>query len=167
MALLYLFSPHLLMIQSQLKSVDAIVVLGGDSGERVYRAAELYAEGLAPFVVASGEGDCRKNRDRLILAQVPENHVRVDCESGSTAENAEYVVRLLRKREIKTAIIVTTWWHTVRAINCFEHFAPEIEFLAVPAHHGEKQPEPGMDEFVEIMIEYVKTVWYAVRHGIS
>ena len=166
MVLLYFLSPTLLMVQSELAPAEAIIVLGGESGERVFRTAELYEKRLAPLVIVSGGGDCRKNRARLILAQVPRDSILTDCESGSTAENAEISVGLLKQRGIGKAIVVTTWWHTARAIDCFRYYAPGIEFMAVPTYHGAAQPGPQPEHVVSIMSEYLKRVWYATRYGI-
>ena len=163
---LFYFSPELLMVQNPLDQADAIVVLGGESGERVFRAAEAYQQNLAPLMVVAGGGDCNHYKRRLNLAGVPLEQIKLECKSRSTKENAEFSAKILRDQGVKKAIIVTTWWHTARAVRCFEHFAPEIEFLALPAYHGDKTPEPTLDQAIAILIEYVKTVYYAVWYGI-
>ncbi len=51
----------------------------------------------------------------------------------STREEAEAIVKVLRARTWKRAILVTTEFHTRRAIRLFRAAAPEIEFVPVAA----------------------------------
>ena len=68
----------------------------------------------------------------------------------------------MREQGVKSAIVVTTWWHTARALRCFRHYAPEMEFMAAPAWHGD-EPGPSIDQAPVILIEYLKTVVYYVH----
>jgi uncharacterized SAM-binding protein YcdF (DUF218 family) len=156
---LYGASTKLLLFHDTVQPAGAIVLLGGESGERVFEAAEAYSRKLAPLIIVSGKGDCRKNHARLRLSGVPEDSIINECRSASTAENADFTSRILKNKGINKAIIVTSWWHTRRAVRSFIHYAPEIEFSAVPAHNGEKV-SPSLDQFVSIMLEYSKTAWY-------
>jgi uncharacterized SAM-binding protein YcdF (DUF218 family) len=162
---LYQASAQILALQSNVQPAGTIILLGGESGERVFRAAEVYHQGLATEIIVSGNGDCRKNHDRLRLAGVPESSIIDECLSKSTAQNAEFTSGILRKKGIKSAIIVTSWWHTRRAIKSFGHYAPEIEFFVVPAFNGEK-PGPSIDQIVFLMVEYAKSTWYFCKFNI-
>ena len=46
-----------LHVDVPLEHADVIVVLGGESGQRVIGAAELYHQGVAPKVFVTGSGD--------------------------------------------------------------------------------------------------------------
>lgn len=156
----------MLMIRDQVETASMIVVLGGDSGERVFHAAELYARGLAPKVLVTGNGDCQRSRRRLILAGVPEDAITTECESGNTAENAKFSIPLLRANKATKALIVTNWWHSARAVRCFEYYAPDIQFISVPASNGDGEPSANAAEAVVIMQEYAKRAYYAFAYGI-
>ena len=119
----------LLAERMPLEPVDAIVVLGGEAQERPDRAAALYRRGLAPLVIISGDGDCLDVAERLRAGGVGPDAIRFDCLSGNTAENAAFSVRILRKASARSVIVVTSWWHTKRALRCFVRSAPDMKVL--------------------------------------
>jgi uncharacterized SAM-binding protein YcdF (DUF218 family) len=43
---------------------------------------------------------------------------------------------LLRQMGAKRVIIVTSWYHSRRALACFEHYAPDIKFYSRPSYFG-------------------------------
>ena len=56
-------------------------------------------------------------------------------QSRNTRENAEYSVAWMRERGFKSAVVVTSWWHSRRAMACFRKFGPELEFGNVLRSH--------------------------------
>lgn len=124
--------------------LDAIVVLGGglegrfegvrdlpdlnDSGDRVWQAARLYKQGVAPRVVLSGgqfDADPRREAEALGMKVfmldlgVPEHALLIEDQSRTTFENA------LRTRELvgdgrHTIALVTSAFHMGRAVLWFE-----------------------------------------------
>ena len=98
---------------------DYLVVLGGESGQRVIGAAELYHAGVAPRVFVSGQGDCLVIVRRLVMAGVPADRIDHECESGSTMENARMTRQTLADKGIHSAVLVTSWYHTGRALKAF------------------------------------------------
>lgn len=130
---------------------------------RVQQAARLMSNGLAPHVILSGQGDCQANARQLALFGVSTNRLSLECASTSTQENALYTVRLLRERGCKRVIIVTSWYHSRRALACFGKYAPEIEFISLPAPRGDT---PWRYERNYIAAEYAKMLVYAVQFGI-
>ncbi len=163
---LVLASPKLLVIEERPVSADAIVVLGGDEGNRVLRAAELFHDRIAPRVVVSGGGDCYGMRSRLLLNGVPAAAIQSECRSRTTAENAEFAASILRNDGARRIVLVTSWYHTRRAVACFRHFAPGVAIVSVPAWQGTKSRKPSVHETVVVLAEYVKTAWYAVRYRV-
>ena len=75
-----------LYVDVPLEHADVIVVLGGESGQRVIGAAELYHRGVAPKVFVTGSGDGGLIARRLGMAGVPD--VAYEGQSRSTYENA-------------------------------------------------------------------------------
>ena len=61
-----------LHVDVPLEHADVIVVLGGESGQRVIGAAELYHQGVAPKVFVTGSGDGGLIVRRLGMAGVPD-----------------------------------------------------------------------------------------------
>ncbi|MGA2854123.1 MAG: YdcF family protein, partial [Verrucomicrobiota bacterium] len=124
----------LLCVDSGPVKADVIVVLGGGSGERPARAAELFKELDAPRIIVSGFGDCENNRRILLKAGVPAGAIQLEDKSRTTRENAGFTLKLLRAENARRVILVTTWYHSRRALACFEHYAPEIQFYSRPSY---------------------------------
>src|SRR6266446_5734551 len=86
---------------------------------------------------------CERERRRrfitqqLVRAGVPQDAIELEDRSRTTKENAEFTTRMLQQRGVRRAIIVTSWFHSRRALNSFLSFAPEIQFSSLPAYHQE------------------------------
>ncbi len=164
----YYGSPRLLTIDSGTSSAQAMVVLGGDPSCRPARAAELFAAGAAPLIIVSGNGDWDVMEEMLKLHGVPPRAIVVEDKAKSTKENAEFSVAILRKAGITNAIIVTSWYHSRRALNCFRHAAPEMRFYSRPCYYGLARADwPRNGVGGDIRAEYVKLLGYWVRYGVA
>src|SRR6267143_4572027 len=91
------------IVEDALQRADAIIVLGDDTfyGDRATRAAELYREGKAPLIVASG----RRLRPSAGMAELMEHDlaergvprdkiVRFVHDADSTKEESQGLARL-------------------------------------------------------------------------
>jgi uncharacterized SAM-binding protein YcdF (DUF218 family) len=146
---------------------DALVVLGGGWLERPKRAAELFKEEAAPTILLSGWGDCERNRKWLLQEGIPGDAILTEGESRSTCENAQFSIKLLREQKARRVIVVTTWYHSRRALACFRHFAPEIEFYSRPSYFAWPRAEwkrKGINHYIRV--EYIKLLGYWVRYGV-
>jgi len=161
--------PHqVLTLDSGPVKADVLVVLGGGSTERAKRAAELFKEQAAPAVFLSGTGDGESSKRLLLEKGVPEAAITLENRSHSTLENAEFSVPLLRALGAKRVIIVTTWYHSRRAVACFRHYAPDIQFYSRPSYFGYARADwkrQGIKGYVKS--EYGKLLGYWVRYGIA
>lgn len=158
-AVLVTFDFQLLCVTSRPSAADAIVVLGGEPVVRAEYAAHLATNGPVPLVIVSGRGDGEANRRVLERWGVPTNLIKLEGTSRTTQENALYTVQLLRAHGCRRVIIVTSWYHSRRALSCFRHYAPEIEFASAPV----ARTQPWRLERGYITSEYLKTVWYVLR----
>jgi uncharacterized SAM-binding protein YcdF (DUF218 family) len=159
-------APRLLVKNSPPEIADTMVVLGGESWTRPQRAAELFRQGVAPRVLISGDGDCQDLRRLLENRGVPASAIQIECESCNTKENAEFCAPLLREAGAKRVIIVTSWYHSRRALNSFQKFAPEITFYSCSTRYERKSWWPDSYECRRIWQEYAKLVYYKLRWGI-
>jgi uncharacterized SAM-binding protein YcdF (DUF218 family) len=102
---------------------DALIVLGDDNyaADRAFHAAELYREGLAPVVVASG----RMLRQNVSIADMMEQDlksfgvpataiVKLSHRAGNTRDEAGEAARLIRTRGWKRVLVVTSNYHARR-----------------------------------------------------
>jgi uncharacterized SAM-binding protein YcdF (DUF218 family) len=82
-------------------------------------------------------------------------------------ENAEFSVAILRRGGLTNAIIVTSWYHSRRALNCFRHAAPEMQFYSRPSYDGLVRAEWSRNGMgTNIRAEYMKLMGYWVRYGV-
>lgn len=123
------------------KKADAIVVLaGGWRGERVEAAVELKEKGYAGLVVMSGAMTLYgQNECALALSYVQsmgrgtEGFVCAESETNSTKEETDAVVDALRRRGVKSALIVSCDAHMRRAGRLWRKSAPDLELTFVSA----------------------------------
>lgn len=157
-----------LFVEGGGKKADVIIILGGDAGDRTFRALELYKAGAAPKIIVSGDGDGFLIRDRLVLAGVDTNVIIVESKSHNTKENAEFSVRLMKERGMRSAIVVTSWYHSRRALACFRSFGTGMDFSSFPAYDGiNMDHKPSMSEVPMVVHEYFGIAWYWLRYRIS
>jgi uncharacterized SAM-binding protein YcdF (DUF218 family) len=163
----FFFPQEILCVDSGAVNADLFIVLGGGgSHERPERAAELFKQHAAPRVIISGSGDYETNRQLLIQAGVPPGVIELETQSRTTDENAQFTIKLLRDEKIKSAIIVTSWYHARRALKTFEHFAPEIKFYSRPSYFGFKRSDWNDNFSRHVYLEYIKLPDYWIRYGV-
>ena len=163
----FFYPEKFLCVDSGRVSADVIVLLGGGSHERPERAAELFKAQAASRIIISGEGDDEINRQLLIQAGVPAGAIQFEGKSRTTRENAEFTIKLLRAEKVRRVIIVTSWYHSRRALKCFEHFAPEIKFYSRPSYFAfarEDWTRLGINK--RMRLEFLKLPGYWIRYGI-
>lgn len=102
---------------------DAVVVLSGDHGERLARAKELLAAGLAPTLVLVGAPDRLEN---LELCAGPSTYdvVCLRPEPDSTRTEAAATAQLARERNWRSIVVVTSKPHVTRARLLFDRCFP-------------------------------------------
>jgi uncharacterized SAM-binding protein YcdF (DUF218 family) len=162
-----MFPQPFLCVDSGPVKADVIVVLGGGSHERPERAAELFKEHAAPRIIISGLGDYEINRQRLIAAGVPANAIELETQSRTTRENAQFTVKLLREQKQKRVILVTSWYHSRRAVACFRHYAPEIRFYSRPSYFASARADWSHNRIgPRVRLEYAKLIGYWIRYGV-
>ncbi|MEC1718833.1 YdcF family protein [Schinkia azotoformans] len=107
---------------------DALIVLGGEiKGERTKRAVELYNQGFAGTLIFSDGTDLswrtKAVDEMIVLASelgIPDTAIKKETDSRSTYENAVYSKKLMLDNGFKSAIVVTTDWHSKRSKFIFD-----------------------------------------------
>lgn len=140
--------------QGALPTADAIVVLGGatrskspprpsvdlsEAGERVLYGAQLYREGKAPLIIASGGrinwrgGGPAESADMAEIMKtmgVPDSAILQDPTSLNTYQNAVNVQQILKKQGIRKILLVTSAMHMPRSLAIFQRLG--IDTVAAP-----------------------------------
>lgn len=159
------FPRQILTVDDGPVKADALVVLGGFASERPQRAAELFKAGAAPKIILCGIGDGLVNLQLLKKSGVPENVIQLEDRSISTFENAKFSIPLLRQLGAHKVIIVTSWYHSRRALATFRHLAPDLQFYSRPAYLGyASKDQPMIGGYIRW--EYPKIIYYWLWHGV-
>jgi len=159
------YANELLSIRGPAGRADIMVVLGGDGPARAQHAALIWRKSAAPLVLITGWGDCQEIRQRMIDMGVAPSVITTECQSRSTWENATFSAVPLRKMAVHRAILVTSWFHSRRAIASFQAVLPEIEWMSSPAEPKMTRSEMLFDyEGIQVFKEYPKTLWYRMRY---
>ena len=179
-----------LIVEKPLSNADAILVLGGSSTyiERTQKAAELYKQGIADKILLSNDGTRggwsqveKRNPPFVELAEqnligqgVPAENIEIIPEVGSgTIDEAEILAREAQANDYKAILIVTSAYHTNRALWIFEKvFADnnvKTKIGIEPAMTGQQTPPPfvwwlSFDGWQLVAGEYVKFVYYWVYY---
>ena len=157
-----------LVVSVPMDHADALIVLGGEPLARPQEAARLYAEGVAPLVFVSGIGDHGENRRILLGSGVSSSAIFVEPSAFSTFTNALFLRPLLRAAHVRTALIVTSPFHTRRALATFRKVIPEVRFGVTDASIGWwSRPEGQGDVNRFAALEFVKTAEYWLVYGIT
>ena len=159
---------HLLVVDEPLEKADALIVLGGEPLARPLEAARLFHAGVAPEVFVTGIGDAARNRQVLIGAGVPPGAIIMERKAGTTFANATLLRPLMESAHVRSALIVTSPFHTCRALATFRKIMPDITFGVVEASIGWwKVPQGQGDVNRFALVEFLKTAEYWILHGVS
>ena len=177
---IFRFAAESWIIEDSLDKADALLVLSGDNfyGDRATRAAELFREGKAPVVVASGRrlrpnaGTAELTEHDLMERGVPKEKIlRFAHDADSTQEEAEALAKLARTKKWRKVIVVTSNYHTRRARYIFRQVFPQdIETRVASARDGDFDPERWWEKRVstkELMREFaaMAVAMWELRHG--
>lgn len=168
-AALYFYPRLFLCVDSGTARADVIIVLGGggtQAHERPEHAAELFNAHAAPRILASGAGDDIINAHNMMRHGVPREVIQLEDKSKTTLQNAEYSIAILRQEHVHSAIIVTSWYHSRRALRTFEHFGPGIRFYSCPSYFGIHRSDWRGNFSERVYLEYVKLPGYWIRYGV-
>jgi uncharacterized SAM-binding protein YcdF (DUF218 family) len=119
---------------------DLILILGGDFwGPRVLTGAELARLRYAPIALFSGplyndqpEGELAV--EFLVERSYPKELFQVFYnESHSTIAEAKALRGELARRHVKRVLVVTSSYHSRRAVIVLTLFCPGVRFISVPA----------------------------------
>ena len=148
------------LVEDTLERSDAILVLSDDNfyADRVTRAAQIYRQGLAPIVIASGRrlrpyaGLAELMEHDLIERGVPKDKImRVAHDADNTREEAKALALVAKQKKWRSVIIVTSNYHTRRARYIFSHVFPkEISIRIAGASDGDFDPERWWEKRISV-----------------
>ena len=117
-------------LNSYPQKADVIIVLGCSVWrdvpspalyERIYKAFELYRDGYAKEIIASGakgEGEnvteATEIKEQLIRLGVKPEDIIEEDKSTNTIENLSFTKKIMQKKGFKRSIVVTNYFHIYR-----------------------------------------------------
>ncbi len=147
---------------------DVMVVLGGGVHDRPACAADLYRRRAAPTIILTGAGDDLINWRILHDNGVPGTAILIENKSLTTQENAVNSIKLLRTRHFHRIILVTSWYHSRRALKTFEHYAPDLDFYSRPSYFAiERKDWNKFWTGHRAHLEFLKLAGYWIRYGVN
>ncbi len=163
------------VIDDHAPHADAIVVLGDDNfyADRATHAAQLFRQGVAPEVVASGRrlrpnaGVSELTEHDLTERGVPkEKIVKFTHDADSTIAEAGAVGKLAQEHHWKSLVIVTSNYHTRRVRYIYAKVFPAgITVSVASAPDGDFDPERWWEKrksiklFTREMAGMVEAMW--------
>ena len=130
----------LIFVETSVQKADVILVPGCSQRQIMVRAAELYKNGYAPYILPSGGANheifkYKSEWDYLktigINLGVPEEVILKENRARNTFENARLSLDVLNKNkiDIKKVILVCKSYHSRRALLTFQVVFPkDVEF---------------------------------------
>ena len=173
-----------LIVEKPLDHADAMIVLSGSAvyKERAKKAAELYKQGVASRILITDDGahagwtrDERTNlpfveleqRELIANGVLPDSIAVLPGKVSGTDDEAKALAAEIAARPMGTVLIVTSGYHTRRALKTFERILAgahiEIGITGVPP--GDQTPNPN-DWWLQrrgwqtVAGEYVKSAVY-------
>ena len=155
---------------------DAIVVLGGNDGDRASRALELFKAGYAPKIVLTGLERGRASppanltwrAEYLVARGVPKSAVRFEVYSENSYEEAENILELMKKQGWHTVIAVSDPPHMRRLAWTWHRVFKESGLSYALVSSGAQWWMPGAwwrDEHsgAFVITEYIKIAYYLAK----
>jgi uncharacterized SAM-binding protein YcdF (DUF218 family) len=163
------------IVEDTLERSDAILVLSDDNfyADRATRASQVFRQGLAPVVVASGRrlrpyaGVAELIEHDLIERGVPKDKIlRVPHDADNTREEAITLAQIAKQKKWHSVIVVTSNFHTRRARYIFSHVFPkDIKVWITGARDGDFDPErwwekrASVKDLVREMASMIVAIW--------
>lgn len=173
------FSADNWIVEDPLQNSDAIILLGDDNfyADRATRAAELFRQGLAPLIVASGRrlrpnaGIAELMEHDLIERGVPKDKIlRFPHDADSTFGEAQALAPFVTNKKWRSVIVVTSNYHTRRARYIFRRVFPgTLRISIASAHDGDFDPSTWYEKRKSIKrfiweIEAMLSAMWELRH---
>ena len=189
LALLATPAAEFLIVRAEPARAEVVLVLSGASvyDERLRHGISVFREGRARALVLTNDGlrgrwsrrrqanltSVERAKDALIDAGIPQERlVLLEPRVTSTYDEAETVRGYVEQSGVKRILVVTSPYHSRRALWVFRRV---LEPLGVQVGiesplPGEQSPLPGRWwlsrlGWHSVAIEYVKLVYYRVKHG--
>ncbi len=163
-----------LVVKDSLEKSDVIIVLGTDpKGDREAWAAKLYEKGLANRIIMCGyevgwqSSTAEIMKRHAVHLGVPEQAIILDYgwNNNGTWDNAINSLKIIKENNFKSAIVVTSNYHTRRSRYAFRKVFRDsnVRILISPCPGGSFSPGEWWKSrglVKSVFLEYTKLIYY-------
>jgi len=166
-----------LMVGEDPTQADAILVLGGGTGDRLALGAQLYHEGYAPVLITSGESPrlpgveasfAELASDYLVTLGIPEDAILMLPDTTSTYDEAVESRALAEAAGLSSLLVVTSEYHSRRSALTFDAAFRGSGIRVTMVTCRDKWWDPDAwwrneQSLIAIAEEYIKGAYYLVK----
>jgi len=171
-----IFIDRWLTIRDEAEKVDAIICLGGGSGERLQKVVKLYKKGYAPIVILTAseisDPEVREfavdlKRRFLLHKGIPSQSIISEFESDNTYFEVKNITDFMISNNLHSAIVVSDAYH-MRRVSCVfrKIFRNNVKLLYVPAEAKWAEGHWWGNEksLVYVFNEVLKLGYYSLKY---
>ena len=145
---------------------------------RILKTAQLYNKNPKEIYISGGkplqnkESESSVYKKELILLGIPENNIIIEEKSKTTKENSIFIKNIMKEKNMKSGIIITSAIHMPRSMEVFKD--SELKFYPAPCDfiaHIEKQnffayvPQfKVLKDLYSAFWEYIDLIYYKIRY---
>ncbi|MEA3322529.1 MAG: YdcF family protein [Bacillota bacterium] len=128
-----------IFVETAVSPADVILVPGANHPPLMEKAADLYKQGMAPYVLPSGGYKSHVEmteweylRNLALENGIPEEAILKEDKAQHTLENARFSLEVLHRNNIvpRKAIVVCKAGHARRSLLCYQaEFPKDCEFM--------------------------------------
>ncbi len=159
-----------LYYKDELKPADVIVVLAGEETERVEHGVKLFKEGWSRkdrMILTGGPLVWKYTwatlmQEHAVHLGMPKSAILLADKSKTTEEDAVFTKELMDKYGYKSCIIVTSPYHSKRALKVFKRvMGDKIKIISAPSESWFQFDEWWKRERdrARVLDEYSKFIW--------
>lgn len=170
---------HWLIVADEPVPSDVVVALGGQSGYRVMKAADLMEAGYARKVALTGPDPAFPDLEEpsyvrwlslLERVGIPRDSVALLVPSASTFSDAERIREYVDAHATKRILVVTDPYHTRRARWILRRVlgTSGVEIRMIPSDVPHTDPDrwwQDENQFLWVYTEYLKFAYYLRHYG--
>ncbi|HVO60436.1 MAG TPA: YdcF family protein [Terriglobales bacterium] len=141
-AVVFFFLAGRLLLVDRPEHADAILVLAGETEVRPQKGLQLLQQGYAPSLIMDVEDKRIFHLSLPELAQrweesLPQNAQMSVCTIAglSTQEESQQAAQCLKRFNVHNVLVVTSDFHSRRALSIFQHELPGFHFSVAAAYN--------------------------------
>ncbi len=170
-----------LIKQDTLQKADAMIVLSGGSFDRGNEAAKIYKQEFAPQIICPGGNkayefeilgmnlkESQVAKMNLQRHNIPDSAIIIVPFGTSTAEEARYLLPIVKEKNYRKVILLTSLYHTRRAHKVFENVFKKsgVQFIvrgAKSSRFDEYKWWQSEEGLIAMNNEMVKSFYYIFK----